>query len=291
MSDVQGGQAAVVETTTQAAPEAAVSSQEPAQRDWEKEARADGWVPEAEFKGEKRPAKFLTAEEFVRRGEEFEPFIRKSRKELADENKELKESVARMTRVFEQSLDRERERSKKEIEELKASRREAIKAGDVDAVDRLDTQIEAATKTAVPAGDVSYDKMTPEQRQTVDETVMNEWVAKQAWWDTDEDLRDAAVGISNRLARKDRSMAENLKLTEEELRRKFPAKFGIITENKAANGHAAVDGGGSFNGSSGKRAKGESDLTRDEREAGQMLIKKGIYSNLKDYAKDLYAGQ
>ena len=51
------------------------------------------------------------------------------------------------------------------------------------------------------------------------------------------------VNYSNRIKSPDLSLEENLKRTEEYVRKKFPEKFGTTT-TKAANGHAAVDGGG-----------------------------------------------
>ena len=136
MSTEPGGEAAVVETTTQAAPQAAVSSQE-TETNFEAEARKMGWVPEDEFKGDKKPAKFLSAEEYYRRGEEVIPIIRARNKDLEKKVEDLEATNKRMSAMFEKTIERERQKSAQEIANLKAERKVAIQAADAEQTEEI----------------------------------------------------------------------------------------------------------------------------------------------------------
>lgn len=224
MTDTQGGEAAAVETTVDATIETATQEQA-AERDYEAEARSEGWVPETEFKGNKRPAKFLSAQEFVERGELFAPF----RKRI---EKQVEERVSKIEKVHERTLKTLQAQHDKEIAGLKAERKTAIKAGNVEEVERIEARIE----TLADAAPTKVDTKT-------DDDVQADWMARNAWYAEDEDLATVALGYSNRIRSPELSLEENLKRTEEYIKKKFPEKFGSTTK-PAANAHAAVDGGG-----------------------------------------------
>lgn len=225
MTIESGGEAAVVETVTTPAPEAGFSSQEPAQqsseRDFESEARDMGWRPKEEWTG--KPEHWKDAKTYV----EFDVVANR----LTKAEREFNERLAKIEKVNNRTIEKLQAQHAKEVFELTATRKEAIRAGDVAAVEQLDQQI-ADLKADAP-------DRTPER---TDEQVQTEWMAKNPWYESDEDLATVALGYSNRIRSPDLSLEENLKRTEEYVRKKFPDRFGGTT--KAANGHAAVDGGG-----------------------------------------------
>lgn len=226
MTIESGGEAAVVETVTTPAPEAGFSSQEPAQqqsseRDYESEARDMGWRPKDEWTG--KPEHWKDAKTYV----EFDVVANR----LTKAEREFNERLAKIEKANSRTIEKLQAQHAKEVAELAATRREAIKSGDVDAVEALDQQI----------ADLKADAPDKAPART-DEQVQAEWMAKNTWYETDEDLATVALGYSNKIKSPDLSLEENLKRTEEYVRKKFPEKFGAAT--KAANGHAAVDGGG-----------------------------------------------
>jgi hypothetical protein len=224
MTIESGGEAAVVETVTTPAPEAGFSSQEPAQsseRDFEAEARDMGWRPKEEWTG--KPEHWKDAKTYV----EFDVVANR----LTKAEREFNERLAKIEKVNAKTIEKLQASHAKEVAELSANRKEAIRAGDVDAVEQIDQQL-ADLKADAP------DK-TPAR---TDEQVQAEWIAKNPWYEADEDLATLALGYSNKIRSVDLSLEENLKRTEEYIKKKYPDRFGGTT--RAANGHAAVDGGG-----------------------------------------------
>lgn len=279
MTDTQGGEAAAVETTNDAAAQAALSSQDTAsERDWEAEAREMGWVPEAEFKGDKRPKKFLSAEEFVERGETMIPILRK---QLKDQETKFEERIGRMEKVHGKTVEQLQRQHQKEIESLKAERREAIKAGDADKVEKLDEQIDEL-KEAGPEP-----KLSGAALDKHNEKVQKDWIAANSWYETNEEMAAFALGFSQQLAGKnpDITIEDNLAQVDAAMRKKYPEHFG---EKKptGANGHAPVDSGGDFNGAPPARKDSlYAKLPKEAQTQCDKDIKAGIYKDKESWAK------
>lgn len=100
-------------------------------RDFEAEARAQGWRPKEEFKG--NPDHWTDAEAFVRRADEVLPLIKKQNAHLKREIDDLKKLVRRVTAS-------ERNTHATVLAELKAEMEEAVETGDVAAFKKLDAK-------------------------------------------------------------------------------------------------------------------------------------------------------
>lgn len=271
MTTEPGGEAAELETT-KAAPEAAVLSQEPKERDWEAEAEVYGWVPKEQFKGD--PDKWRPAEEFVRRGEEILPIVRKQNEKLQAKLSELEETNKNMSRMFEKTIERERQKAAQEIANLKAEKREAISQGDAVRVEQIDAQIDTLKEETQPDA-------APSAR-TIDE-LTRDFAKVNPWYIEEPDMADyaARVSVSNAALNEDISFEDNMKFVLSAVRKKFPGYFKGNTT--AANGHAAVDTGGSFNGGPvGDETYG---LNRIELEQAKKDIQAKHYPSLKAWVK------
>jgi hypothetical protein len=282
MIEAEGGEAAAVETTPQAAPEAALSSQEQApERNYEAEARDLGWVPKEEFKGD--PNKWRDPEEFVKWGEEFLPFVRadnkKLRKELDELKKQQTDEIKRMSKLFDGTKKRLEAEYKERLETLQQQREAAVASGDVAGFKRADAKIDQLKAEAVE----ETAPTTPAAGQT-DEDYQADWVAKNDWYTTEPAMFREAFDYSQMLAIKNPkiTIAENLAKVDAHMREKFPEKFG--GKKAAANGHAAVDGGGAFP-TAGKQGKGWDDLPSDAKQAGEKFVKDGTFKDRSAYAK------
>jgi len=221
------------------------ADQQQAPRDFEAEARRNGWYPESEHTPDKkRPAVFLDAETFVKRGEELTPLIRKENRKLQElvdrQQKDFTTRLERMEKVAKANFDREVSAYQREIERLKGEQVKAVEAGDVKAFQKIDAAI---SKVPIPE--------EPEVGAgTVTEPNLEEqFAADNPWYGADKKLTAYAIGVSQEIAREyferhkvELPMAENLKQTLEDVKATFPAKFA----KSNGNGHAAVDSGGDF---------------------------------------------
>ena len=233
-----------VEPNAATASEAVVSSQEQG-RDYEKEAREAGWVPEAEWKGDRKPSKFLDAETFVKRGEEVAPFIRKENQRLKEamekKDRDYAERFARLEKVNKATFDAQERAHKAEIDRVKREQRAAAESGDLKEFDRLENVKSSLEKQApkpetVQQADTGKDL---EARRTA-------WRAENPWFDDDYDLQQFVVSYSTFYGDRhpEMSFEEVMKVTTAETKKRHPEKFG----GARSNGHSAVDGGGNFSG-------------------------------------------
>lgn len=247
MEEVAGGEAAV--DTVDAAPAVV-------ERDWEAEARDQGWVPEAEFKGEKKPRKFLTAEEFVERGDWADSITKKVEARYETRFKNLE-------RVSTRTIASLEAQHAKEIAGLKTERRAAIKDGDADKVEEIDGKIDALKEQGAEAPSSSKtkgyddyaDDFAPDTQDGADyQVLVTSFVQKNPWMIDEPEMASYAQEVSkaNAAANPSIGFKANMKYVLERVQRKFPAYFKSEDNETAANAHAAVDGGGSHSGPAGK---------------------------------------
>lgn len=270
MTDDQGGEAAVVDTTT--APEAVVLSQDTvAARDYEAEAREQGWRPKEEWSG--KPENWKDAKTYVEHGDVTA--------KISKIEKDYEKRFERMEKMHGKTVEMLQREHAKEIAALKDERREAIKAGDADKVEKLDEQIEEL-KEAGPEK-----PLTGKELEKHNEKVQADWIKANAWYETDEDMSAYALGVSQREAGKNPniSIEDNLAKVDAAMRKKYPEFFG---EKKptGANGHAPVDSGGDFNGT--PPARKDSLFAKLSPEAKQQCakdVKAGLYKDNESWAK------
>lgn len=256
-------------------------------RDYETEARAQGWVPEAEWKGERKPAQFLDAETFVKRGEEITPFIKRENQRLKDElarkDAEAAKRLERLERTTTSAFEALKRQHETEISRIKAAQRAAVAAGDEAEFDRLDkarTDLEKAAPVA------------PEKVEATDDlpTRQAKWRAENKWFDSDFELQDWAIRYSDFHGRQNPhlSFEDNMAAVTAEARKKFPEKFGIT--KPAGNGQSAVDPGpdfaGVFGGKKGKKTA--ADLPPEAQAAGKRFVSQGVFKDIEAYAKEYF---
>jgi hypothetical protein len=263
--------------------ENAIVAEQTEARDYDKEARANGWVPEAEFKGDRKPAQFLDAETFVKRGEEITPFVQKQNKQLRAEM-EKKEAdfakrIERMEKATQRAFEAAEKQHKSEIARVKREQVAAVEAGDVKEFARLE-KVKDELDASAPKADEKPDPATDIA------TRQEKWRADNPWFDDDFEMQEFAIKYSDFHGRKhpNLSFEDNMKVVEAEVRKKFPEKFG----KSGGNGHATVDGGGSFPGASRKQGKSEADLPAEAVAAGKKYVAQGLYKDMKAYAKTYF---
>ena len=273
----------------------------------EQDAREIGWRPKEEFRGD--PSKWVDAETFVTRGENFIPILRADREKLRGENNEIRaaltetqtllkasqEAIAELKKYHTEDTARQVERVRREIvEQLKEARADNDVEGELKLqreLNKLETA-QAAPEPAKPAPAAA-----PAASAPVDPD-FQAWSTENPWFATKPRLRMLAVGI-----------AEEVKASEPSLKGK--AFFERISEEMAqylgpqeGRGTDKVAGGGRPSGGSsggpGRRAKTYADLPADARAAcdtyssklvGPGRVHKDLDSWRAQYAKDFFAGE
>lgn len=273
MTDVQAGESGNAEAAS-----GAVASQE---RDYEAEARKDGWKPKDEYQGDAN--KWRDARAYVEYGE-----LRDSiRKEMSAD---YEDRFARLEKVSKRAIDAIKRDADAKIADLKAGRSEAIKKGDEKLVEKFDDAIEKVKETS---------KEDVAEAEEDAEALEADFMSRNPWYGDDPILTAAAETISKAVNRtynakhkKPMPFAENLKEVEAKIKKtpEYRARFG--DGGSAANGHAAVDGGSDSPGMPAKRNKTFSDLPSEAKRAYDGFDPKIKAALSKEqYAKEYYADE
>jgi hypothetical protein len=264
MTDVQAGEAG--SDVKEGAHEAPVSSQD---RDYETEARDQGWRPKEEWTG--KPDNWKDAKTWVEFGDTNK---RLSTIEQRIE-KEVSDRVGKMEKMFSAQAARLQATHDREMASLKAERKAAIKDGDVALVERYDAEIDKRENQAPLTDDPKAERDKAEKA----------FADANPWYGPNRKMTAFAKGYSQDLAsgNPDMSMADNIKAVLTAVHEEFPEYFD---KKPAANGHAAVDGGSDSPG--GPAPKKDSLFAKLPPEAKAQCakdVKAGIYPNNEEWAK------
>lgn len=148
-----------------------------------------GWSPLEKWKGD--PERWIEAEEFVRRGEEFVPFLKKDLAATRDEVKQLKEmlqkqddQLKRMSKTQEKALLKAREQERERMMlEFERSKRMAAEAGDLETFDKLTEEQQKAQKLYQ-----DHEKQPEIEKQPGISPDFPEWHRNNPWYGTDQRL-------------------------------------------------------------------------------------------------------
>lgn len=137
------------------------------ERDFDTEARAHGWRPLDEFKGD--PTQFVDAEAYVRRADEVLPFIRK-------QNKELKGKIEFLERQIKKVMKSEQGAYEQALADVKAKMENAVVTGNVEAFNKLDKQADDLRK-----GMVADTPQADQQKEAI--RAFADWRDENEWYD------------------------------------------------------------------------------------------------------------
>lgn len=174
----------------------------------EDRARAMGWKPQHEYRGD--PRRWTDAAEFIEKGENELPVLRDNIRRTTElvvrqerELAALRASQADQANAVRHAMDlaqRADERGyQRGLSELKAKQREAVQVGDTEAYDKIDEQIKAA-ETERQKAETTYvqtpirtpDPVFPPVVQQVDRET-SEFIAANPWFDAKPILKNAMI--------------------------------------------------------------------------------------------------
>lgn len=211
----------------------------------ETEARRAGWRPKEEYRGV--PGGWRTAEEFLKRGQDILPMVRKDLAKERERNNRMEEEIKTLRQgydeqkvVMEDLLKMARTANdagyKRALDELNARKRDAAASGDVAAVEAIRDQIDEV-KEARAAAPVPTPRPAPTPAAPVDprpavDPVVEQFVADNPWFNTDAVLHKAMEAEHILLLKKmpGLTLADNLARAKDAVMAHYPREFGIEEE-------------------------------------------------------------
>lgn len=194
------------------------------ERDYEAEAKKEGWAPIENWKGD--PDDFKSAKQFVEDGEKI-PAILKSKVERLEaerekdheRTRELRQTTKQFKEFMESSLSRERKEKDKLRRELEGVRKQAVTDGDGEAFDRADRQLNEL-KDDVP---VQTDGMDP---------LAEGWLQSNQWYVENDTLGAFADGLAERLVAQGYTGKAYYDELTKRTKETFPDQFGNKNRSK-----------------------------------------------------------
>lgn len=246
------------------------------------EAKTLGWVPKEQFKG--RDTEWVDADEFVRRGREILPIVKKDKEKLLQEVSRLKNELQEIRTTSQEFYDYAYKAAEREwkakYDALLNAKKKAVTDGDGDTLIQVEEAIDEH-KEAKPVKP-KEEKKTEEKSASGSDPMFDAWRAENSWYDSDPKLKIQANMAGASLAAQgvqgDELYREVTKLVKQMNPDKFPDDVDAERER----------GGGSTNSrrSSSNSATRTSDrktyqnLPLEAKEACERFIKNGLYKNL-----------
>ena len=176
----------------------------------EQEARALGWVPEGEYRGDK--SRWIDAETFVKRGTELMPILQANNRRLVDQNQklqgrigELEESVKAATESVEELRKFHTAETKRKVEDerkrIMAELKAAKKDGDVDAEVELTSALNQVDK-ALEAEDKRKPDEPPKRKPAATDEVhpdFHDWSSDNPWFGKDKRRTRQVMDVAQEL--------------------------------------------------------------------------------------------
>lgn len=246
----------------------------------EAKARKMGWTEKSEFKGD--PAKWRDASEFLERGENMLPILRKTtekQQQMIDRQQaELAELKKSMKEFAEYHSKTEQRAYAKAYGDLKAQQMEAVAAGNTEAFKQIDEAIEDLQK------EVSQKPKIENKDQEIPPEY-TEWAARNRWVDTDPNMLaygEAQIDYIRR-TKPGMSYADQLEEVTKAVKKEFPDKFS----NPRRNSAPSVEGSMSV---AKKGGKTYADMPKADRETcDRMVARYGI--NKDEFVKTYFSDE
>lgn len=211
-----------------------VETQSTPARDYESEALKMGWIPQNKFRGD--PEKWTDAETFVRRGEEYLPFIKAQNRDLEEKASTLEKKISdydRQMKEMAKHLNKAEEVGyKKAVEEYKEMQKRAFQQGDEDAfnlaTEKLDELSKEKPKKVI---EIEEKDEKPEPIITSDQKELLDWHRDNPWFEKDQEMTAYAVSIANFINSTRPNISSNREYYDtvtEYVKKQFPDRF----ENK-----------------------------------------------------------
>lgn len=218
------------------------------QRALERQARAQGWRPEAEFKGEK--GQWVDASTFLERGANFKKSLQREIDALKAKVAKSEETNRAFAAFHKEAMARKERELDEAIRQTKRDHREAVRNGEDEQADLLDSRLETLqdeksklknkpdpTPEEIEAENRRKAKAVSEGKEPLP-PAMQDWLDDgNTWFRDNARMRNYALAIGDELrAAGDTSMdREFLDKVTAQMHEDFPAFFKKEPEKKPGN--------------------------------------------------------
>jgi len=239
-------------------------------RDYETEARALGWTPKEDFKGDEK--RWFDAETFVRRGEEVMPLLKAQNKKLREDINELKREQRRAAEFFSKAEERA---YTKALQEIERKHTEAVEVGDTSAARAAVNEMRTLEK------DFESNKLTVEPEKTEAPSQdqlraeLETWVASNDWYGVD-DNKTRYADLQAQLMGPAENYAQGRKSWFDELAKRVESKFSErpVSVNARPGARVPAKGGKTY-----------ADLPPDAKKLCDKWVANGVIKTRDDYVK------
>jgi hypothetical protein len=249
-----------------------------------KEAKSQGWVEKDHYRGD--PNDWVDAPQFVKRGREILPILRKNNENLQrdlqatkDQLKEFRAAAEEFKRFQADSYQRKVSELNSRLEELKASRAQAISDGDGAKATALDDALDSTKDEIREAKEAAKVASAPTPISTPQiEPDLQEWLNTNSWFGQDRRKTAIANGIGESLRLefpllKGKAFLEKL---DEVLAEELPERFGGEPQAKPKARGSAVESGSGRAPRGSSNAKSYDNLPTDAKAACDRFVKQKL---------------
>lgn len=245
----------------------------------EEQARAQGWVPPEEFKGD--PSKAKTAEEFLETGTKIQAIQVERNKALTRQITEMNARIAEMQRTFMENIKESKKSGYEQAKrEILAEQKIAVENGDVEKFEQLE-----AKKDKLEKPNVTSEERKAPPKEFIEWQLDNDWYMDKS--NPDHMAMTAyADAIGPKLAQQepDLSPQKFYARVTAEIKKKFPDNFA----NAKRFSEAEVSGGKEPAAKSNGK-KDFSALSKDLKDGWKAAAEKsGFYKDKEEYAKRMF---
>lgn len=248
--------------------------------DWEDRAMAMGWTPKSQFKGD--PEKWVDAETFVKRGEEFLPFLKANNRRLEQALERANGKIEQMEKGLKgaiQQLSKADQRAYARAKaELEAELEQFAQAGDAAGVKAVTQDIVALERETAGKADEALE-------QTGEPEYFTEWKSENPWFGKDKAMTAAAQAFGEDAVAEGFTGKALVKEVDRRIREEFAHKFAK-PENPNRRQAAAVETQGAPAKSGGKTY---ADLPADAKRMCDELCRDIKGFTREKYVRDFFA--
>jgi hypothetical protein len=209
-------------------------------RDYESEAKAQGWKPQEEFNGD--PGKWVDAETFVNRGEQYVGILKDKYDRLEQRLREQEQLTSDVKTLYNRQAEADKAKIAELVTQLEARREQAVTEGDGAAFSQLDRQLSQARDAQK-----ALEKPAHQQPQAQLKPWAQEWMSQNEWYGRDESATAVAETYAKRLRADHPGLSERefLNKVSEHVRTEIPRLAGTqVRRNPAVEGNGRPPQGG-----------------------------------------------
>ena len=263
----------------------------------EQEAALQGWVPQAEFKGDE--SKWVDAESYVERGKHIMPILQSNNKRLLSELdsvksvvESLKLTVSNQSQSMEELKAFHQESTKAQVDkarrEILADLKEAKTDGDVDQEIQLTADLSKFDAAQVAAKTAPVQQaQAPQQEQLAPDTV--KWMNENPWYGVDLERTGLMDGVAKRMRAENSPLSGTafIEAAAAIVAERFgePAQARTSKVEQGGRGGSASTGGGAGYNSLPSEAKEQCD-----RQGARLIGPDKVYKTKKEW-QEFYASE